>query len=288
MVLILGIALISPRFVGPAARLVAAPIERSTKLVGRLARENSTRAPRAHRGHLGRADDRPRARRLRDDVRQRAARLGRGPDRPHARRRHRGAPRRRLLADPGGDRTGGGEGRRRHGRVVAAGTRRPRSRASTATSNTHAIEPATLREVYNFDWVEGSDDTLRSLGDDGVLLEEATADRGQARGRRPHRGHRPERQRRAHGARHLQGRRVCSAASSMTGRVVRPHRRAEAGHEHPRQDGRGCGRARGAEARRRGARRLPRGARPLAGGAQGGERRPGQPGPRRCSTRCWR
>ena len=44
--------------------------------------------------------------------------------------------------------------------------------------NTHAIEPATLPEVYNFDWQEGSDDTLRSLGDDGVLLEEATADKG--------------------------------------------------------------------------------------------------------------
>ena len=45
VILILGIALISPRFVGPAARFVSWPIERSTKLVGRLARENSTRHP---------------------------------------------------------------------------------------------------------------------------------------------------------------------------------------------------------------------------------------------------
>ena len=45
VILILGIALISPRFVGPAARFVSSPIERSTKLVGRLARENSTRHP---------------------------------------------------------------------------------------------------------------------------------------------------------------------------------------------------------------------------------------------------
>ena len=44
--------------------------------------------------------------------------------------------------------------------------------------NTHAIEPATLNDVYNFDWKKGSDDTLRSLGDDGVLLEEATATKG--------------------------------------------------------------------------------------------------------------
>ena len=46
------------------------------------------------------------------------------------------------------------------------------------TKNAHAIEPATLREVYNFDWEDGSDETLRSLGDDGVLLEEATATDG--------------------------------------------------------------------------------------------------------------
>ena len=45
VVLILGIAVISPRFVGPAARVVAWPAERYTKLVGRLARENSTRHP---------------------------------------------------------------------------------------------------------------------------------------------------------------------------------------------------------------------------------------------------
>ena len=45
MILILGIALISPRFVGPAARVVAAPIERTTKLVGRLARGTPRATP---------------------------------------------------------------------------------------------------------------------------------------------------------------------------------------------------------------------------------------------------
>ena len=121
VILILGIALISPRFVGPAARFVSVA-DRALDEARRAARARELDAPsRPHRGHLRRADDRPRARRLRDGVRQRAARLGRGPDRPHARGRHRGAPRRRLLADPGGDRAGGGRGRRRQGRVVAAG-----------------------------------------------------------------------------------------------------------------------------------------------------------------------
>jgi len=45
VVLILGIAMLSPRVVGPAARVAAWPIERFTKLTGRLARENATRQP---------------------------------------------------------------------------------------------------------------------------------------------------------------------------------------------------------------------------------------------------
>jgi putative ABC transport system permease protein len=45
VLLVLGIALLSPRLVRPAARLVGAPLERSTHLVGRLARENAARNP---------------------------------------------------------------------------------------------------------------------------------------------------------------------------------------------------------------------------------------------------
>jgi putative ABC transport system permease protein len=43
---------------------------------------------------------------------------------------------------------------------------------------THAIEPSTVGAVYNFDWVDGSDAALRSLGDDGVLIEENVATKG--------------------------------------------------------------------------------------------------------------
>ena len=84
VVLILGIAMISPRFVRPAAKLVAWPIERSTQ-ARRPARARELDAPpRPHRGDVGGADDRARARRLRHRVRQRPARLDLGSDRPHA------------------------------------------------------------------------------------------------------------------------------------------------------------------------------------------------------------
>jgi putative ABC transport system permease protein len=42
----------------------------------------------------------------------------------------------------------------------------------------HAVEPDTVGAVYNFDWQNGSDATLRTLGDDGVLLEKDTASKG--------------------------------------------------------------------------------------------------------------
>ena len=43
--LVIGIALLSPALVRPAARIVAAPLARATKLVGGLARENAIRNP---------------------------------------------------------------------------------------------------------------------------------------------------------------------------------------------------------------------------------------------------
>ena len=45
VVLVLGVALISPRLVPEAARVLGWPLERATAIVGRLARENATRNP---------------------------------------------------------------------------------------------------------------------------------------------------------------------------------------------------------------------------------------------------
>ena len=45
VVLVIGVSLLTPRFVRPAARVLGVPFERSTRVVGRLARENSERVP---------------------------------------------------------------------------------------------------------------------------------------------------------------------------------------------------------------------------------------------------
>ena len=177
VILILGIALISPRFVPPAARFVSWPIERSTKLVGRLARENSTR-------HPGRTAVTSAAlmiglalvvfvtvfaNGLRASVEDLIDRTLAGDI--------------AVLHDDGfspipaaiGPAVADVEGVQA---VSSLKDTQAEIKGVDGTFNTHAIEPATLREVYNFDWKDGSDAALRSLGDDGVLLEEATADKG--------------------------------------------------------------------------------------------------------------
>ena len=177
VILILGIALISPRFVKPAARIVAAPVERTTKLVGRLARENSTRHPgrtavtsaalmiglalvvfvtifaNGLRASVSDLIDRT----LAGDI----AVLHEDGFTPIP------ADVAPAVADVDG--------------VAAVSPIRDTQtqvKGISDTKFTHAIDPATIGQVYNFDWEEGSQQSLDELGSDGVLLEEAIATAG--------------------------------------------------------------------------------------------------------------
>jgi putative ABC transport system permease protein len=177
VILILGIALISPRFVGPAARIVAAPIERSTKLVGRLARENSTR-------HPGRTAVTSAAlmvglalvvfvtvfaNGLRASIEDLIDRTLAGNI--------------AVLHDDGFSPIPAAIGpavAKVPGVADVSSFRDTQAKIKGVSGKflTHAIEPSTVGSVYNFDWKKGSDATLGSLGDDGVLLEENTATKG--------------------------------------------------------------------------------------------------------------
>jgi putative ABC transport system permease protein len=177
VMLILGIALISPRFVKPAARVVAAPVERTTKLVGRLARENSTRHPgrtavtsaalmiglalvvfvtifaNGLRASISDLIDRT----LAGDI----AVLHEDGFTPIP-----------AAVGPAVDKVDG---------VAAVSSIRDtqaRIKGLTGTKFTHAIEPSTIGEVYNFDWKDGSQKSLDELGNNGVLLEENVATDG--------------------------------------------------------------------------------------------------------------
>jgi putative ABC transport system permease protein len=177
VVLILGIALISPRFVPPAARVVAAPVERTTKLVGRLARENSTR-------HPGRTAVTSAALMIGLALVVFVTIFANGL---------------RASIEDLIDRTLAGDIAVLHedgftpipaavgpavaqvdGVAAVSSFRDTQARIKglSGTKFTHAIDPATVGQVYNFDWKDGSQKSLDELGSDGVLLEENLATDG--------------------------------------------------------------------------------------------------------------
>ena len=174
VVLILGVALASPVAVRPTARIIGAPLERSTRLVGRLARENASRNP------------------ARTAVTSAALMIGlalvvfvtvfaNGL---------------RERADSILDRTFAGDLAVLHedgfstmpaavapavaavdgvASVSAIKASEAKVEGKKGTVFGNAIDPGTLPSVYTFDWVEGDDGVLGGLGSDGVLLEEGTA-----------------------------------------------------------------------------------------------------------------
>ena len=174
VVLILGVAMISPRFVPGASRLIGAPLERLTVLVGRLARENAVRNP-------GRTAATSAALMiglalvlfvtifasgLRTSFTDVISRTFAGdlavyhsdgftPIPP--------AVRDALDEVPGIETTSVVQ----DVELVIAGRK--------DDTFSHGVDPATIGAVYRFDWKEGSDATLRELGRDGLLLEEDLA-----------------------------------------------------------------------------------------------------------------
>ena len=179
VVLILGIALISPRLVPRTARIIGAPLERSTALVGRLARENATRNPgrtavTAAALMIGLA--------LVVFVTVFANGLSKQVedvlDKTFAGDLS-------VLHEDGFSPIPAGVVDAVRG-VPGVGAVSPTYGADSeiegrkGTIFVQGIDPATITRVYNFAWVDGSDDVLATLGASDVLLEEETADEVEA------------------------------------------------------------------------------------------------------------
>jgi putative ABC transport system permease protein len=174
IVLVLGVALLSPALVRPAARIVAAPFTRFTLLVGRLARENATRNPgrtavTAAALMIGLAvvlfvtvfanGLKVRTQNLLDQTF--AGDLA-------------------VLHEDGFSTIPAGTAKAVaavDGVAAVSAIRSAEAKISGAAGDTFGsgVEPATLPAVYKFDWEDGSNAVLGTLGRDDVLLESDTA-----------------------------------------------------------------------------------------------------------------
>lgn len=56
------------------------------------------------------------------------------------------------------------------------GIRGDRGRANGTEENVTGVDPAAIASVYDFDWVEGSDESLASLADGGAIVEQSFAE----------------------------------------------------------------------------------------------------------------
>jgi putative ABC transport system permease protein len=175
IVLVFGVALISPRLVPATARGVGWPLERATALVGRLARENAIRNPSRTAATAAAlmiglaivvfvtifANGAKVA--IRDVIARNFAGdlavvnqngFGQIPV----------AAATSVQLVPGVQTVS--VFKRSDSRVPGAGTR-----------SANGIDPQTVLDVYRFDWVTGSNDTLGLLGPGGALVEKRLADK---------------------------------------------------------------------------------------------------------------
>ncbi len=121
-------------------------------------------------GHRGRAHDRRRARRVRVDLRGRAAGLDRSCRRPRVRGRPHGRREERLRRDAAGGH-GGADPRPGVGAVSGVRFTEGKVAGKAKTTSVIGVDPATITQTYKLKWKDGSDATLSRLGADGILAD---------------------------------------------------------------------------------------------------------------------
>lgn len=174
ILLVIGVALISPIVVPPIARIAGWPLERVTSLIGKLARENAQRNP-------GRTAITAAALMIGLSLVLFVTIFANGL---------------RVSADQIIDRSLAGDlaiysqdGFTPIPAAVGPATARVEGVAEAvpfkmdssqfgrkANAMANGIDPTRITDVYNFDWVKGSDRTLYRLGRSGVLVEENLAE----------------------------------------------------------------------------------------------------------------
>jgi putative ABC transport system permease protein len=172
LVLFIGVAGLTSRLVKPLARVLGWPAERIAGAAGRLARENSMRNP--HRtastaaalmiglalitfvavlaqGLRSSIDDAIEQQVSADYVVVSDDNFT--PFQP--------ASDEAVAAVPGAE---------------VVGVRGERGRVNGSQKNVTGVDPAAIGQVYDFDWIEGSDASLEALGDGGAVVEKSLAE----------------------------------------------------------------------------------------------------------------
>jgi putative ABC transport system permease protein len=173
LLLFVGVAMISPKLVRPLAAVVGVPGEKLAGVSGYLARRNTLRNP-------GRTASTAAALMIGLALVTFVAVLANG-----MKVSNRGAIEDQVKADfvvtsqdgfipfvaGAGDAAAGAPGVE-----LATSVRAELGKVAGTDKYVTGIEPDKITSVYNFDWAEGSDETLSSLGEDGAILDKGFAE----------------------------------------------------------------------------------------------------------------
>ena len=174
LALFIGTGLASPRLVPPISRLVAWPSRRFGGVAGRLASRNTVRNP-------GRTAGMAAALMIGVALVTFVGVLGHGLKTSATDRINSSVNASHVLADqknpgwssfsPGAVGAVGKVG----GVTGVAAVKQREARAFGTSAMVDSVDPASFSKVYSYDWKEGSDDTLRSLSGNGVLVTDSFA-----------------------------------------------------------------------------------------------------------------
>jgi putative ABC transport system permease protein len=173
LLLFVGVAMISPKLVRPLAAVVGYPGERLAGISGYLARRNTLRNP-------GRTASTAAALMIGLALVTFVAVLSNG-----MKASNRGAIEDQIKADfvvtsqdgftpfvaGAGDAAAGATGVE-----LSTSVRSELGKVAGTDKYVTGIEPHKITAVYNFDWKEGSDETLTTLGEDGAIIDEGFAE----------------------------------------------------------------------------------------------------------------
>lgn len=173
LILFVGVALLSPRLVGPLARVLGWPAERIGGPAGRLARRNSMRNP-------GRTAVTAAALMIGVALVTFVAVFGSG-----LKESTRSALERQVQADyvvagedgwTSIDAAAGRSVRDVPGVQAVTGITQDEARVGGEKATVDGVDPAALGRVFRFEWAEGGDEALRGLASDGAIVKEEYAE----------------------------------------------------------------------------------------------------------------